>query len=178
MHSDGLAGKTETFVRYGVTPRLEIGVGYLWKQSVARPLATYTFLRETPTRPALTGGLLLDSLGGGRQGVFASVAKDLQRSTGVPLSVYVGAAQVSNERKLRALAGGNLRLFKRAERVGSVRWTLCERWRGRQDRDGGRAARARRDCGRAGKSSRAARVHPDSAGKAKKVKRCEDQRSG
>ncbi len=113
MHSEGLAGKTETFVRYGLTGRLEVGFGYLWKQNIIRPLATYTLMPETRERPALTAGLLLDSLGGGRQGVFATVAKDIERTTGVPLSLYVGAARISNEKKLRPLVGGNARLTRR-----------------------------------------------------------------
>ena len=53
MTSDGLAGKTEAFFRVGVTPRLELGFGYLAKQQTLRPLANYTFLTETAKRPAL-----------------------------------------------------------------------------------------------------------------------------
>ena len=110
MHSEGLAGKTETFVRYGVTERLEMGFGYLWKQGIARPLATYTLVSETRERPALTAGLLLDSLGGGRQGVFTSVAKDIEAATGIPASLYTGLARISNENKTRLLLGTNVRL--------------------------------------------------------------------
>ena len=112
MHSPGLAGQTETFVRFGVTPRLELGFGYLWKQGIARPLATYNLVPETATRPALTAGLLMDSLGGGRQGVFASLAKNIEASTGVPASLYVGAAKISNERGTRFIAGTNVRLSR------------------------------------------------------------------
>lgn len=46
MHSERLAGKTKTFLRYGATHRLEIGFGYLWEQDVVRPLASYTLVTE------------------------------------------------------------------------------------------------------------------------------------
>jgi hypothetical protein len=110
MHSEGLAGKTETFVRYGVTPRLELGFGYLWKQKIVRPLGTYTIVTETTERPAWTVGLLTDSLGSGRTGVFTSVTKDIQKKTGLPLSLYVGLARVSNEDGTRFLTGTSVRL--------------------------------------------------------------------
>ncbi|MDX1931747.1 MAG: hypothetical protein SFU56_04005 [Capsulimonadales bacterium] len=113
MHSDGLAGKTETFVRYGVTPRLEVGFGYLWKQSIVRPLATYTLLPETAARPAWTTGVLTDSLGGGRSGLFTTLAKDIEENTRLPLSLYIGTAVVSNERdRWRFLTGANVRVAR------------------------------------------------------------------
>ena len=110
MNSAGLAGRSETFVRYGVTPRFEAGFGYLDKQKTVRPLASYTLVAETRTAPSLTTGLMFDSLGGGRQGVFVSVAKDLQGVTGIPASLYLGGAKITNERGLRLLAGANFRL--------------------------------------------------------------------
>jgi hypothetical protein len=110
MHSERLAGKTETFLRYGVTSRLEVGFGYLWQQDVVRPLASYTVLQEQQRRPALTGGLFFDALGGGRQAVFISASKSLQMVVGVPASVYVGGAKITNEDRLRLLAGGNVSL--------------------------------------------------------------------
>ena len=113
MHSEGLAGKTETFVRLGITSRLEMGFGYLWKQGIVRPLGTYTLVTETEERPAWTVGLLTDSLGGGRTGVFTSVARDIEERSGVPMSLYVGLARVSNEEHTRLLAGANYRLTKR-----------------------------------------------------------------
>lgn len=111
MHSEGLAGKTETFVRYGLTPRLEVGFGYLWKQGIVRPLGTYTLVTETVQRPAWTVGLLTDSLGGGRTGVFTTAARDIEKGTSLPLSLYVGVAKVSNEGNFtRFLTGTNVRL--------------------------------------------------------------------
>lgn len=110
MHSEGLAGRTETFLRYGITPRLEVGFGYLAKQGIARPLASYTFVTEKAARPSLTAGLLYDSLGGGRQGVFVSVAKNLRGS--LPASLYIGGAQITNENRPRLIAGGNVALTR------------------------------------------------------------------
>jgi len=109
MHSEALAGKTETFVRYGVSRRLELGFGYLWKQSVVRPLASYQFVTEHKSRPALTGGLMFDSLGGGRQGTFLSVSKGFKRTPlGVPASLYIGGAKITGEDGGRFIAGLNV----------------------------------------------------------------------
>ncbi len=106
MHSEGLAGETETFVRYGVSRRLEMGFGYLWKQGIVRPLASYLFVTEEKSRPALTGGLMYDSLGGGRQGVFVSASKGFRKTPlGVPLSLYLGGTQISGEDHPRLIAG-------------------------------------------------------------------------
>ena len=113
MHSEGLAGKTETFVRYGVTRRLEAGFGYLWKQGVVRPLASYALVEEKKKRPSLTGGLMYDSLGGGRQGVFLSLAKGFRKTPlGVPASLYVGGAKISGEGGGRFIAGANVSVTK------------------------------------------------------------------
>ena len=110
MHSEGLAGRTETFVRYGISPRLEAGFGYLAKQEIARPLVSYTLVTESPARPSLTTGLMYDSLGGGRQGVFMSVAKNLRGR--LPASLYIGGAQITNENGPRLIAGGNVALTR------------------------------------------------------------------
>jgi hypothetical protein len=112
MHSPRLAGKTETFLRYGATPRLEVGFGYLWRQNVVRPLASYTLLPERRYRPALTGGLFFDALGGGREAVFVTTSKDLRLPLRVPVSVYLGGAQVTNEGSPRLLAGGRVAVIR------------------------------------------------------------------
>jgi hypothetical protein len=110
MSSKGLAGVTETFVRYGVTPRLELGFGYLWRQGYVRPLTSYSLIPETAAQPSLTVGLMTDSLGGGREGGFISLAKDFGARYGVPASFYIGGAQISSEDGLRFLAGLKVRL--------------------------------------------------------------------
>lgn len=83
------------------------------KQSIARPLGTYALVPETAERPAWTVGLFTDSLGGGRTGVFTSVAKDIQNTPGVPMSLYVGSARVSNENRTRFLTGASYQLAHR-----------------------------------------------------------------
>jgi hypothetical protein len=108
MHSPRLAGRTETFLRYGVSSRLEVGFGYLWRQSVVRPLCSYTLLPERGNRPALTAGLFFDALGGGRQAFFLTTSKDLRSLLSVPASVYLGGAKITNEDRLRLLVGGRL----------------------------------------------------------------------
>lgn len=112
MHSDGLAGRTETFLRYGVTSRLAVGAGFLHKQNIIRPLVSYTLVTETASRPSLTLGLMYDALGGGRQGGFVSVGKDMHRALGIPSSVYLGTARISNEKRFRLLAGANVALSR------------------------------------------------------------------
>jgi hypothetical protein len=113
MSSRALAGETESFLRYGLADRLEVGFGYLWRPKVVRPIASYTLLRETKERPSLATGLMFDSLGGGRQGAYVSVNKSL-RDTPVhlPLSVYIGGAKITNENGPRFIAGLNLTLTK------------------------------------------------------------------
>ena len=113
MHSEGLAGKTETFLRVGVTPRLEAGFGYLHHQGIARPLASYTLVTESAARPSVTTGLMYDSLGGGRQGVFLSLAKGVRTPLGIAASVYVGGAKITNENNARLIAGANVPLSRR-----------------------------------------------------------------
>lgn len=108
MHSPRLAGKTETFLRYGLSSRLEVGVGYLWHQGDIRPLASYTLLQERGRRPALTGGIFFDALGGGREAFFLTSSKDLRSWVSVPVSVYVGVGKITNEDRLRFLIGGRL----------------------------------------------------------------------
>lgn len=120
MTSSGLAGRTETFVRYGLTRRLEVGFGYLWDPGIVRPLASYTLLPETRDRPSLTAGLMFDSLGGGRQGVFVSAAKIVGRAHGLPISGYVGGAQITNEDDPRFIAGVSLPLCRRV--IASVQY--------------------------------------------------------
>lgn len=110
MSSRGLAGETETFVRYGINSRLEVGFGYLWRPHVIRPLASYTLIPEAEKRPSLTAGLMFDALGGGRQGGYLIAAKDLQSSLKIPASLYIGSARISNEDNLRFLAGTSFRL--------------------------------------------------------------------
>lgn len=110
MHSEGLAGVTETFLRYGVNERLEVGFGYLWKQDVVRPLASYTLLTEKEKRPSVTAGQMFDSLGGGRQGVFATTEKSFEVRPGLRGSIYVGGAKISNEDRAGFIAGLNVPL--------------------------------------------------------------------
>lgn len=107
MHSKGLAGETETYVRYGFTPRFEAGFGYLWKPRVVRPIASYALIPEAEKRPSLALGLMYDSVGGGRQGAFLNVGKDLTKIIGTPFSGYIGGGKMFNERGLRFLAGAN-----------------------------------------------------------------------
>jgi hypothetical protein len=108
MSSKGLAGETETFLRYGVNDRLEVGFGYLWRPKVVRPIGSYTLVPETDRRPSLTAGIMFDSLGGGRQGAYVSIAKDLYKPYGIPASVYVGGAKITNEDGGRFIAGLNV----------------------------------------------------------------------
>src|SRR5687768_6865418 len=107
MSSRALAGETETFARYGVTDRPELGFGYLWRPKVIRPLASYTFVKETKETPSLAAGLMFDSLGGGRQGLFVSSGKNLNDKFKIPATAYLGAAMVTNEDRPRLIGGVN-----------------------------------------------------------------------
>ncbi|MCC6403544.1 MAG: hypothetical protein IT207_05995 [Fimbriimonadaceae bacterium] len=104
MHSKGLAGETEIFVRYGVTDRLELGLGYLRKQNIVRPLVSYVLVPETAARPSLTTGAMIDALEDGRQMVFLTVGKSFPTKLGVPVNVYGGVARVTTTGDNRWLA--------------------------------------------------------------------------
>lgn len=112
FHAERLPIKDQTFLRYGVTDRLEVGIGYLWDKQVVRPLANYTLITERTKRPSLTVGAMVDSLQGGRQGYFLSLGKDLKKALGTPASLYVGGAKVSRENSLRFIAGANVHLTR------------------------------------------------------------------
>lgn len=105
MHSKGLAGETEIFVRYGVTDRLELGFGYLRKQDIVRPLVSYVLVPENRTRPSLSTGAMVDSLEDGRQMVFLTTGKSFPTKLGVPVNIYAGIAQVTTRSESRFIGG-------------------------------------------------------------------------
>lgn len=105
MTSKGLAGETEVFARYGVTDRFELGIGYLKKQDIVRPLASYVLVFETPQRPSLTAGMMVDSLEDGRQMVFLSAGKAFPIGNGLAISGYAGIAQVTTRAETRFIGG-------------------------------------------------------------------------
>lgn len=105
MHSEGLAGKTEIFVRYGVTERLELGLGYLDKQKIVRPLLSYILSPEKMDLPSLTAGAMVDSLEDGRQMVFLSAGKSFRQPNGTFISGYAGLARVTTTSENRFIGG-------------------------------------------------------------------------
>lgn len=105
MHSKGLAGETEIFVRYGVTERLELGLGYLNKQRIVRPLASYVLVPETQSMPSLTTGAMVDALEDGRQMLFLTAGKRFPTKHGVPVNAYAGIAQVTTRSETRFIGG-------------------------------------------------------------------------
>lgn len=105
MHSKGLAGETEVFLRYGVSERFEIGMGWLKKQNIVRPLASYVLLPETKDRPSVTAGAMIDSLEGGRQKVFLSAGKAFPQPNGTAIIGYVGVARVTTTGDNRFIGG-------------------------------------------------------------------------
>lgn len=113
FRAEKLPIKNQTFLRYEVTDRLELGIGYLWDKQVVRPLANYTLMTERTKRLSLTVGAMVDSLQGGRQGYFLSLGKNLTKALGTPGSLYIGGAKVSNENSLRFIGGANVHLTRR-----------------------------------------------------------------
>ena len=105
MHSEGLAGKTEIFARYGVTERLELGLGYLDKQKIVRPLISYVLSPEKMDRPSITAGAMVDSLEDGRQMVFLSAGKAFKQPNGTFITGYAGIARVTTTSENRFIGG-------------------------------------------------------------------------
>ncbi len=83
--------KWRNTLMYRLTPDLQVGVEYNPLESEVGPLANWRVLRETRDRPALSLGTSSDRIGTpyGRA-YFATLSKDLEPQTGLPIAPYVG----------------------------------------------------------------------------------------
>jgi len=108
---------------YAVASNLYVGVEYNPLDDDVGPLATWRAIEETARRPALIVGTSSDRIGtpSGRA-YFATLSKDLERATGLPVAPYLGAAYGEFEDETKAIGGLHVRW--------SDRWTSTHLWDG------------------------------------------------
>jgi hypothetical protein len=94
-------------------PRLSVGVEYNPKSRSGAPLANLRLVDEGARRPAVILGTSSDRIGTpSGQSFYATVSKDLERETGLPLAPYVGVAYGTHEDEARVIAGASVRLAR------------------------------------------------------------------
>jgi hypothetical protein len=106
-----------TTLTYRLHPRLTAGIEVNPRADVARgrvsPLLNWLALSETEKRPALIIGTSSDRIGTPTgQSFYATLSKNLQRESGLPVAPYAGIAYSTFERRWLALAGLNVRLTR------------------------------------------------------------------
>lgn len=99
---------------YAVNERLSLGVEWNPLDDDVGPLANYRVLDETETRPALILGTSSDRIGtpSGRA-YYATLSKDVERWTGLPVAPYVGTAFGEFDDDWELIAGLRIRLGDR-----------------------------------------------------------------
>ncbi len=96
---------------YRLHPRFHVGIEYNPKVGEVHPLITFIAVTETINRPAVILGISSDRIGTpSGTSVYATVSKDLQHWTGLPIAPYAGVVYGSYEKKFRPIGGLNVRL--------------------------------------------------------------------
>lgn len=101
--------RLRTTLTYRFAPTFSAGVEYNPVAGKVSPLANWLVVKETLRRPALIVGTSSDRIGTpSGQSFYATVSKNLQRETRLPVAPYVGAAYGTYEDRLRPIGGLNL----------------------------------------------------------------------
>lgn len=110
--------KLRTTLVHRVTPDLQAGLEYNPLGDDLGLIANWRLVDETDTRPALIVGTSSDRIGtvDGRA-VYATLSKDLEGVTGLPLAPYAGLAWGESDHQLRGIGGLVVRW---SERVSST----------------------------------------------------------
>ena len=99
---------------YRVHPRFTAGIEYNPLAGKVSPLANVVALTETHQRPAVILGTSSDRIGTpSGQSFYATISKNLQHHTGLPIAPYVGVAYGTFEDRLRAIGGLNLAISEK-----------------------------------------------------------------
>lgn len=103
--------KLRNTLMYRAAPDLQVGVEYNPLADDVGPLFNWRALRETENQPALSFGTSSDRIGTpfGRA-YFATISKDAEHHTGLPLSLYAGVLWGSFEDEFVFPFGANVRL--------------------------------------------------------------------
>jgi hypothetical protein len=91
-------------------PTLSAGIEYNPLAEKISPLANWVAVTETKNRAALILGTSSDRIGTpSGQSFYATVSKDLEAQTNLPLAPYAGLAYGTYEEKFHGIGGLNLR---------------------------------------------------------------------
>jgi hypothetical protein len=94
---------------YRPHPRLTFGVEYNPLARKVSPLANAVALTETARRPALILGTSSDRIGTpSGQSFYATLSKNLERETGLPVAPYAGVAYGTYDDRARPIGGVNI----------------------------------------------------------------------
>ena len=100
--------------QYAVTERLSVGVEVNPLDDDVGPIASWRVLDETRRRPALILGTSSDRIGSTNgRAVFATLSKDLQAWTGLPVAPYVGTSYGGFEDEFELIGGLRVRWLDR-----------------------------------------------------------------
>lgn len=105
----GSATDAESFLWYRPTPRLQVGLGYLWKQDAVRFLGSYQITPETEKLPSLNVSWGVQGVGTGNPG-WAFTTEKTWISNGTPINAYTGVGFRTNESHAHLLFGVKTRL--------------------------------------------------------------------
>lgn len=106
-----------TTLTYRFNRRLTAGIEYNPRGETARarlsPLANLLVMTETASRPALIVGTSSDRIGTrDGQSFYATLSKDLQAATGLPIAPYAGLAYSTFQDRVLGLGGLNIRFTR------------------------------------------------------------------
>ena len=108
-----------TTLTYRLHPRLMVGIEYNPLASRVSPLANVIALTETRNRPAIIAGTSSDRIGTPHgQSFYATLSKNLQDWTRLPLDAWAGASYGTYDDELRPIAGVNVRWNQRWTTTG------------------------------------------------------------
>lgn len=108
---------------YRVSRALALGVEYNPLAEEVGPLVNFRAWEETGGRPALSFGTSSDRIGTPRgRAYYATLSRDLEARTGLPVSVYAGALYGTFEDEFVFPFGAGIRL--------SRRWTFTPQFDG------------------------------------------------
>lgn len=95
---------------YALSPELYVGVEVNPLDDDVGPLVTWRAVEETRNRPALIFGTSSDRIGtpSGRA-LYATLAKDVEGWTGLPVAPYVGTSYGGFEHEFELIGGVNVR---------------------------------------------------------------------
>ena len=101
--------KWRNTLTYQVNSRLSVGVEYNPLAGKVSPLANFVAVTETEKRPALILGTSSDRIGTpSGQSFYATLSKNLERETGLPIAPYFGITYGTFEKRFRPIGGLNI----------------------------------------------------------------------